>query len=166
MPKADFPRARAPAPGAPGFSADDRRVLLLLSATLGLVSAQAATIGAVASELRHAFGVDNTAVGVLASIATAAAALATLPFGVLVDRTRRTRLLAVCVVFWGVATAMSSLAGSFVFLFATRLALGALSGVAGPAVASLLGDTFPENRRGRSYAFSSGGCGSLRGVGL
>jgi predicted MFS family arabinose efflux permease len=139
-------------------------VLLLLSATLGLVSAQAATIGAVASELRHAFGVDNTAVGVLASIATAAAALATLPFGVLVDRTRRTRLLAVCVVFWGVATAMSSLAGSFVFLFATRLALGALSGVAGPAVASLLGDTFPESRRGRSYALVL--AGELVGAGL
>jgi predicted MFS family arabinose efflux permease len=164
VPKADSPRPSPLTPAGPGPTTNDRRTLLLLSATLGLASAQAATIGAVASELRHAFGVNNTAVGVLASVTTAAAALATLPFGVMVDRTRRTRLLAVCVVLWGVATAMSSLAGSFAFLFATRLALGALTGAAGPGVASLLGDTFPESRRGRSYGLVL--AGELVGAGL
>jgi sugar phosphate permease len=118
---------------------------------LALTSANAATIGAIAPQVRHAFDVDNTAIGVLASSATAAAAAATVPFGILVDRSERTKLMAMSAVLIGVVTLLSSLAGSFAFLFVTRVALGALTGVAGPGVASLLGDTFHESRRGRSY---------------
>ena len=124
---------------------------MLLASMLALTSANAATIGAIAPQVRHAFDVDNTAIGVLASSATAAAAVATVPFGILVDRWERTRLLAIAAVLIGVVTLLSSLAGSFAFLFVTRVALGALTGVAGPGVASLLGDTFHESRRGRSY---------------
>ena len=133
------------------YSRPERRTLTLLAATLALASANAATIGAIAPEVRRAFGVDNTAIGVLASSATAAAAVATVPFGILVDRWDRTRLLAISALLAGAATVASSLAGSFAFLFVTRVALGALTGAAGPAVASLLGDTFHESRRGRSY---------------
>jgi predicted MFS family arabinose efflux permease len=134
------------------YSRPERRTLVLLAATLALASANAATIGAVAPEVRRAFDVDNTAIGVLASSATAAAAVATVPFGILVDRWDRTKLLAICTVLAGVATMLSSVAGSFAFLFVTRVALGALTGAAGPGVASLLGDTFHESRRGRSYS--------------
>ncbi len=134
------------------YSRPERRTLALLAATLALASANAATIGAIAPEVRHAFGVDNTAIGVLASSATAAAAVATVPFGILVDRRDRTKLLAMSALLAGVATLLSSLAGSFAFLFVTRVALGALTGAAGPGVASLLGDTFHESRRGRSYS--------------
>ncbi len=133
------------------YSRPERRTLVLLASTLALASANAATIGAVAPQIRHAFGVDNTAIGVLASSATAAAALATVPFGILVDRWDRARLLAISALLIGVATLLSSLAGTFALLFASRVALGALTGVTGPAVASLLGDTFHESRRGRSY---------------
>ena len=133
------------------YSRPERRTIVLLASILALTSANAATIGAIAPQLRHAFDVDNTAIGVLASSATAAAAVATVPFGILVDRWERTRLLAISAVLIGVVTLLSSLAGSFAFLFVTRVALGALTGVAGPGVASLLGDTFHESRRGRSY---------------
>lgn len=133
------------------YSRPERRTLVLLASTLALASANAATIGAIAPQIRAAFGVDNTAIGVLASSATAAAALATVPFGILVDRWDRARLLAISALLIGVATLLSSLAGTFALLFASRVVLGALTGVAGPAVASLLGDTFHESRRGRSY---------------
>jgi predicted MFS family arabinose efflux permease len=133
------------------YSRPERRTLALLASILALASANAATIGAIAPEVRQAFHVDNTAIGVLASSATAAAAVATVPFGILVDRWERTRLLATSALLIGVVTLLSSLAGSFAFLFVTRVALGALTGVVGPGVASLLGDTFHESRRGRSY---------------
>jgi predicted MFS family arabinose efflux permease len=133
------------------YTRPERRTLMLLASMLALTSANAAAIGAIAPQVRHTFDVDNTAIGVLASSATAAAAVATVPFGILVDRSQRTRLLAVSALLIGVATLLSSLAGSFAFLFVTRVALGALTGVAGPGVASLLGDTFHESRRGRSY---------------
>src|SRR5271170_7352647 len=77
------------------YSRPERRTLVLLASTLALASANAATIGAIAPQIRVAFGVDNTAIGVLASSATAAAALATVPFGILVDRWDRARLLAI-----------------------------------------------------------------------
>jgi len=133
------------------YSGDERRTLVLLAGVLALASANAAAVGAVAPEVRHAFGVSNTAIGVLASAATAAAALATVPFGILVDRLNRTKLLAVSAFLIGLVTVLSSLAGSFAILFVTRVALGALTGVAGPGVASMLGDTFHESRRGRAY---------------
>ena len=146
------------------YSRPERRTLVLLAATLALASANAATIGAIAPEVRRAFGVDNTAIGVLASSATAAAAIATVPFGILVDRRDRTKLLAITTLLAGVATMLSSLAGSFAFLFVSRVALGALTGAAGPGVASLLGDTFHESRRGRSY--STVLAGELLGAGV
>jgi MFS family permease len=146
------------------YSGPERRTIVLLASILALTSASAATIGAIAPQVRHAFDVDNTAIGVLASSATAAAAVATVPFGILVDRRERTRLLAVSALLIGVVTLLSSLAGSFAFLFVTRVALGALTGVAGPGVASLLGDTFHASRRGRSYGAVL--AGELVGAGL
>ncbi len=149
-------RSSLPRPGATWlfgqrYNAAERRTLILLAGTLALTSANAATIGAVAPEVRSAFGVSNTAIGVLASASTAAAALATVPFGVLVDRANRAKLLALSAVLLGVATLLSAVAPSFAFLFVTRLVLGALTGAAGPGVASMLGDTFHEGGRGRSY---------------
>jgi predicted MFS family arabinose efflux permease len=146
-----FPHAVLDASLGQSYSRPERRTLLLLASMLALTSANAAAIGAIAPQVRHAFDVDNTAIGVLASSATAAAAVATVPFGILVDRSERTRLLAASALLIGVVTLLSSLAGSFAFLFVTRVALGALTGVAGPGVASILGDTFHESRRGRSY---------------
>ena len=152
MPSASVGRSRVTWLLGQRYSRDQLRTLVLLAGTLALASGNAATIGAVAPEVRQAFGVSNTAIGVLASASTAAAAIATVPLGILVDRSGRTRLLALSAVLMGVVSALSSLAPSFAFLFVTRLALGALSGLAGPGVASLLGDSFHESGRGRSYA--------------
>jgi predicted MFS family arabinose efflux permease len=152
MSSPSLPRSRATWLLGQHYSRDEHRTLLLLAGTLALASGNAATIGAVAPEVRQAFGVSNTAIGVLASASTAAAALATVPLGILVDRSTRTRLLAISAALMGVVSALSSVAPSFAFLFVTRLALGVLSGLAGPGVASLLGDTFHESGRGRSYA--------------
>ncbi|HXW82447.1 MAG TPA: MFS transporter [Acidimicrobiales bacterium] len=152
MSSPSLPRSRATWLLGQHYNGDERRTLVLLAGTLALASGNAATIGAVAPQVRQAFGVDNTAIGVLASASTAAAALATVPLGILVDRSARTRLLAISAGLMGVVSVLSAVAPSFAFLFVTRLALGALSGVAGPGVASLIGDTFHESGRGRSYA--------------
>ena len=51
------------------------------------------------------------------------------------------------------AEAVSGLATSFTMLLLTRLALGAVTASAAPAVASLTGDFFPAGERGRIYGF-------------
>ena len=69
------------------------RVIVVLAAILGLSGADAATVGASASELRHSLHISNTDIGLLVAVSSLVGAVATLPFGVLADRVRRTRVL-------------------------------------------------------------------------
>jgi MFS family permease len=82
----------------------------------------------------------------------------------LADKVKRTRTLALAVVFWGVAMLWSATASSFGELLLTRLALGVVTAAAGPIVASLVGDYFPSRERGRIYSFIL--TGELIGAGL
>src|SRR5438552_8574681 len=66
------------------------RVVVLLAAVLGLASADAVTVGASATALRGALHISNTDIGLLVSVTSLVGAMATLPFGVLADRVRRT----------------------------------------------------------------------------
>ena len=140
------------------------RVVTLLACVLALSSADGATVGAVALPLEHSLGVGAVRLGLLVTVTTAVAALATLPFGVLVDRVSRVRLLVASVAVWSVAQAASGLAPSYGVLLATRLALGAVVAVAGPAVASLTGDFFLPGERAQIYGYLV--AGELVGAGL
>jgi MFS family permease len=141
-----------------------RQAIVMLAAALGMSSADASTIGAVATQVRHAMGLSNTSIGVLVGASTGVATLMTLPAGLLVDRTRRVRLLAGAALVWGVLMVVSAMTTTFDFLLVVRLGLGAASAVAGPAVASLLGDSFPEAERGHIYGVVL--AGELVGAGV
>jgi MFS family permease len=80
-------------------------------------------------------------------------AVGAFPAGVLVDRGRRTRILAGAVLLWSAAMLVSAFAVSFAMLLVTRIALGLIVAVGAPAVASLIGDFFPADERGRIYGF-------------
>jgi MFS family permease len=140
------------------------RVIILLAAVLALSSADASTVGASATQLRHALHISNTDVGLLVSVTSLVAAVASLPFGVLADRVWRTRTLAVVIVLWGAAMIWSSTVPSFGQLLLARLALGAVTAAAGPFVASLVGDYFPAAERGRIWGFILSG--ELVGAGI
>ena len=127
------------------------RVIVILAAILGLSGADAATVGASASELRHSLHISNTDIGLLVAVSSLVGALATLPFGVLADRVTRTRVLGATIVLWGAAMLWSATATNFTELLWTRLFLGAVTASAGPMVASLVGDWFGSWERGRIY---------------
>jgi MFS family permease len=139
-------------------------VVVILAGVLALSSADAATVGASAVELRSGLNIDNFDIGLLVGVSSLVGALAALPFGMLADRVNRTRTLGVAVVFWGVAMFWSATAHSFGELLLTRLALGVVTGAAGPIVASLVGDYFQSRERGRIYSFIL--TGELIGAGL
>jgi len=140
------------------------QVILVLAAVLALNSADTATVGAAATQLRRALHISNTDIGLLVAVTSVVAAVASLPFGVLVDKTRRTRLLAGSIVLWGVAMVASAAVSSFGSLLLVRLGLGAVTAVAGPAVASLVGDYFPAAERGKIYSYIL--TGELLGAGF
>ena len=144
--------------------AERTRVVVLLASVLALSSADASTVGASATQLRHALHISNTDIGLLVSVTSLVAAVASLPFGVLADRVRRTWTLGAAIVLWGVAMVWSATVPSFGQLLVARLALGGVTAAAGPFVASLVGDYFPASERGRIYGFIL--AGELVGAGV
>lgn len=140
------------------------RVIVLLACVLALDSADKATIGAVAAQLERDMGINNTQIGLLVTISTAVAALATLPIGLLTDRINRVRLLSGAILLWSLAMLVSGASSSYEMLLLTRLGLGSVGATATPAVASLTGDLFPAAERGRIYGFILSG--ELVGAGI
>lgn len=141
-----------------------RRTVAFLAAILALDSADQGAIGAVAPQLERSLGISNVELGLLVTVTALLGGIATVPLGNLVDRVNRVRLVWVIVLGWGVAEAASAFAPDYPFLLATRLALGAVTAVAAPAVASLTGDFFPPAERGRIYGLIV--TGELLGAGF
>jgi MFS family permease len=141
-------------------------VIVLLASVLALSSADAATVGAAATPLRHALGISNADIGLLVTVTSLVAALESLPFGVLADRVRRTWTLGAAIVLWGGAMIWSATAASFGQLLLTRTLLGAVTAAAGPLVASLVGDYFGSAERGRIYGYILAGEVAGAGVGF
>ena len=146
--------------------AERTRVIVLLASVLALSSADAATVGAAATPLRHALGISNTDIGLLVTVTSLVAALASLPFGVLADRVRRTWTLGAAIVLWGGAMIWSATAATFGQLLLTRMLLGGVTAAAGPLVASLVGDYFGSAERGRIYGYILAGEVAGAGVGF
>jgi predicted MFS family arabinose efflux permease len=144
--------------------AERTRVVVLLASVLALGTADASTVGASARQLRDALDISNTDIGLLVSVSSMVAAAASLPFGVLADRVRRTRVLGFAIVFWGAAMIWSATVSSFGDLLLARLALGGVTAAAGPFIASLVGDYFRASERGRIYGFIL--AGELVGAGV
>jgi MFS family permease len=133
------------------------RVITLFGAVLALNGADTATVGAVAPQLEKALHIGNTKIGLLSSVALLVGAVFTIPVGLLVDRIRRLPMLSISIVLWSIASLVSAFATSYSSLLLTRLLLGAVTATAGPAIASLTGDYFPAQERGRVYAYILGG---------
>ena len=144
--------------------AERTRVVVVLACVLGLSGADAATVGASATALREGLHIRNTDIGLLVAVTSLVGAVATLPFGVLADRVRRTWTLGATILLWGIAMLWSATASDFGHLLLTRLFLGAVTAAAGPMVASLVGDYFAASERGRIYGFIL--AGELLGAGF
>jgi predicted MFS family arabinose efflux permease len=106
--------------------------------------------GALAEPIRKEFHLSDTALGLLATVATLMYAVVGLPFGRLADQQSRTRLIAAGTAVWSILTAVSGLAQSYLQLFAARLGVGLGEAVCAPAGQSLIGDLFPPRQRARA----------------
>jgi MFS family permease len=147
-----------------GTGAASRATLTVLVLVLTLDWADRNVLGGVAPELRRDLGISNTQLGLLATSFSIVGALATVPVGVLVDRSRRLLLLGGAAVAWSLAMLATGSAQGFAWLFGARLLLGALAATTGPVTPSVVGDLVPERLRARVLALV--GSGQLVGTGL
>ena len=70
----------------------------------------------------------------------------------LADNWNRTKLVAIGVLLWGIATAACGLAGSFATLFIARVFVGIGEATLSPAAYSMISDYFPPEKRARAMS--------------
>jgi len=129
------------------------RAVALLAAVLALSAADTGAIAAVAPKLESTLQIGNVQIGLLVTVASLAAATGMLPIGWITDRANRMRMVMVAVLFWGAAEILSAFSPDYIFLLVVRVALGALTAVTGPTIASLTGDLFPADERSEMYGY-------------
>jgi predicted MFS family arabinose efflux permease len=106
-------------------------------------------ISVLAEPIKLEFGLGDAQLGLLTGLAFAISyTLAGIPLGLMVDRFRRTRLLASLVAVWSLLTFLSGFATSAFTLALARIGVGASESGASPASMSLITDYFPKERRG------------------
>ncbi len=112
-------------------------------------------LGLLIDPIKADTGASDTQMGLLSSAFTWVYALAAIPLGFLVDRVNRTKLVALGVALWSLATLWTGVARSFAQLFAARMSVGIGEAVLSPAAFSMIGDSFPPARRGLPIAVYS-----------
>ena len=108
--------------------------------------------GALAEPIRIEFGLNDTQIGLVATVFTLVYAAVGVPLGRLTDNWLRTRLIAIGVTFWSLLTAASGLAWNYTSFLLTRVGVGIGEASCAPAGQSLIGDLFPPERRARAMA--------------
>jgi MFS transporter, Spinster family, sphingosine-1-phosphate transporter len=110
-------------------------------------------VSALVERLKHSeLALTDAQLGSLMSGFLAVYTLSAPIFGALGDRRARPRLIAFGVGCWSLATALSGLAGSYIWLFAARASVGIGEAAYGTIAPSLLSDYFPADKRGRVMA--------------
>jgi len=121
--------------------------ILALVALLAAVDRQ--TFSVLLVPIQKQIHVNDAAMGALTGAAFAIVyAVVALPLARLADRTNRRTLLAIAVAVWSAATMVCGLAGNFLQLLLTRVAVGSAESVQAPASMSMIADMFSARRRG------------------
>lgn len=108
---------------------------------------------------------SDTGVSLLLGLAFVACyALAGPPIGLLIDRTRRWRVVTAGIVAWSAMTAGTALASTYAQLFLFRMGVGVGEATLNPAAYSLIPDVVRRERRGMGIALF--GLGVYAGAGL
>lgn len=125
------------------------RFMFVMLAVTAVDFSSRSTLAVVFDDIKAEFGVSDTALGLLVAAFSVVATLSAIPFGVLADRWRRTRLVALGLVPWGLAMIWQGVATSFAMLFVARMFLGTVEASNETASSSLIGDYYVVGRRAR-----------------
>ncbi len=107
---------------------------------------------AVAPRIKEELGLTDTQLGFLGSAFLFSYFIASPLFGWLGDRLSRTRLMAIGVAIWSLATAGGGLARSFVQMAVARGTVGVGEASYAAISPALISDYYPPERRGRVFA--------------
>jgi len=137
-----------PAPRRPAIRVS-RVPLLVLTAVLAIDQADRYLLSAVFPLLKDDFDLSDGQLGLLSAAFLLVATVGAVPFGIVVDRARRTHVAAWGAALWSVAMVCTGLASSYGGLFLARMGLGVAEASYTPASFSLLADYYPVHERSR-----------------
>lgn len=114
------------------------------------------------------WGLGDTAAGSIPTVSALAAVVVAVPAGMIADKGKRTRILAIVVFTWALATLGSGLATGFAMFYVMRVFLAAAENIDNPAAGSLLADYYPPVTRAKAYGLTRvttylGGVGTILG---
>jgi len=109
-------------------------------------------LAAVLPRMQSELSLTNTQAGLLATAFLFAYFITSPIFGALGDRLSRTRLMAVGVSAWSVATAATGIMRGFVQLMIARSCVGVGEAAYATISPALLSDYFPRSQRGRAFS--------------
>lgn len=113
-------------------------------------------LGYLIGPIKADLGFNDFEVGLLTGPAfTILYATTAIPIGLLVDRKRRTWIVATGIAIWSAFTVMTGFARTFVMMFISRMMVGVGEAVLSPSAFSIIGDSFPPERRAKPIAFYS-----------
>src|SRR6266705_3392143 len=153
MPSASRRLALGPCAGILGtvwLSALESRRALTLYVAAGAAFAAIAARGLLVPLYAHDIGASRFEVGALFSVATLAAALLSLPSGVLIDRFGARSLLVIAFALSAISQVAVALSTTVVPLFIWQIVGGLGAGAQQAALFSAVTESVPSNRLGRS----------------
>ncbi|MEU4579145.1 MFS transporter [Nonomuraea sp. ATR24] len=115
---------------------------------------EAGLLAGVLPLIQEQWGFSDTAAGSIPTAGALAATAVALPAGYLADRYSRTKIIAVVVLCWGLATLGSGLAAGFAVFYLMRVLLAAAENIDNPAMGSLIADFYPAAARVHVYGWT------------
>ena len=150
-----------PAPHASGFvatSAYRNYVLFILFVVYGLSYVDRQILSILMEPIRIEFGFSDMQLGLLSGVAFAIFyATLGIPIARLADRHSRVNIIAISLVVWSVATALTGKATSFFHIFMARVGVGVGEAGCNPSAYSIISDYFPAKRRATAQSLYSMG---------
>lgn len=132
-------------------------IMVMLFITVVINYLDRSNLSIAAPALKDEFGLDTVHEGLILSAFGWTYAAMQIPGGWLVDRVSPRVLYAAALILWSAATFFMGFAGSFVILFALRLAVGALEAPAYPINNRVVTTWFPEKERATAIGFYTSG---------
>ncbi|QLC23108.1 MFS transporter [Parasphingopyxis sp. CP4] len=112
-------------------------------------------LGLLIEPIKAEFELSDRSIGWLLSAFTLVYGFVGIFMGWLIDRGKRIWIVSIGVALWSAATVATGTAKNFVQLFAARMGVGVGEATLSPATFSMIGDSFPEEERGKPIAFYS-----------
>lgn len=112
-------------------------------------------LGLLIEPIKAEFDLSDRSIGWLLSAFTLVYGFVGIFMGWLIDRGKRMWIVSIGVALWSAATVATGTAKNFFQLFAARMGVGVGEATLSPATFSMIGDSFPTEKRGKPIAFYS-----------